>query len=139
MLVTQLKQQAENLIKLQEILEAEKACLTTKDFSTFNDILFNKQKMLNVIITLDKQLSTDQVIEQLQQDEPLNDLKKNLQQQLIDCQKLNNINGRLVELSMKSNKHLMQLITQATGTNSVTYDQKGLLNSGSLLGKNIQA
>lgn len=139
MLQTQLQQQAENLTALRATLEAEKACLTTKDFSTFNDILFNKQKMLNAIFTLDKQLSTDQVIEQLQQDEQLNSLKDALQQQLIDCQKLNSINGQLVELSMKSNKHLMQLMTQATGTNSVTYDQKGLLNGGSLLGKNIQA
>jgi len=30
-------------------------------------------------------------------------------------------------------------MTQATGKNSVTYDQKGLLQGGQLLGKNIQA
>jgi flagella synthesis protein FlgN len=40
---------------------------------------------------------------------------------------------------MKSNNHLMQLIKQATGKNSLTYDQKGGLNSARLLGKNIKA
>ena len=33
----------------------------------------------------------------------------------------------------------MQILTQAKGKNSVTYDQKGLLSGGSLLGKNIEA
>ena len=73
------------------------------------------------------------------QDESLLALKNKIEKQLSTCQKINDINGRLVELSMKSNKHLMQLMRQATGKNSVTYDQKGMLNSGTLLGKNIKA
>ena len=42
-------------------------------------------------------------------------------------------------MSMKSNKHLMQILTQAKGQNTVTYDQKGVLNRGRLLGKDIEA
>ncbi|WP_022941014.1 flagellar protein FlgN [Psychromonas hadalis] len=139
MLQTQLSQQLKNLAELQATLAEEKRCLTEKDFTAFNDTLFNKQKLLQSIATLDKQLSTEISLEQIKQSKELTTQKKNLEIQLQSCQKLNSVNGKLVELSMKSNKHLMQLITQATGQNSVTYDQKGLLKGGSLLGKNIQA
>lgn len=139
MLQTQLLQQLKNLDDLQLILEEEKLCLKEKDFSNFNQLLFNKQKSLQNIATLDKQLTTEVYLEQISQSEELTELKNRLEGTLLDCQKLNNVNGQLVQLSMKSNKHLMQLMTQATGRNSVTYDQKGALNAGQLLGKNIQA
>lgn len=139
MLHSQLSEQLKNLTDLQATLEEEKRCLTDKDFSSFDQILFDKKKLLQSIAALDKKLTTKQNIEQLQQDTELGELKNTLETHLQSCQKLNNINGKLVELSMKSNKHLMQLMTQATGTNSVTYDQKGSLNGGSLLGKNIEA
>ncbi|MCP4323031.1 MAG: flagellar protein FlgN [Psychromonas sp.] len=139
MLQTQLSQQLKNISDLQVVLEEEKRCLTEKDFTTFNDILFNKQKLLQSIATLDKQLTNKNTLEQIKQSEELTTIKNSLETELLNCQKINSVNGRLVELSMKSNKHLMQLMTQATGKNSVTYNQKGTLNAGQLLGKNIQA
>ena len=139
MLPTQLSQQSKNLTDLQLILEEEKRCLTEKDFTAFNNTLFNKQKLLQSITTLDKQLTTKVNLEKINQSDELTALKNSLETDLKNCQKLNNINGQLTKLSMKSNKHLMQLITQATGKNSVTYDRKGVLNAGQLLGKNIQA
>lgn len=139
MLQEQLSQQLKNLVTLREILEEEKRCLTEKDFSSFNDTLFNKQKSLQTIATLDKQLSTAKNLELINQSDELTELKNTLSMHLQDSQSMNIVNGKLVELSMKSNKHLMQLMTQATGKNSVTYDQKGLLQGGQLLGKNIQA
>ena len=139
MLQTQLSQQLKNITDLKTVLGEEKRCLTEKDFTTFSDILFNKQKLLQSIATLDKQLTNENTIEQINQSDELTAIKNNLETELLNCQKLNTVNGRLVELSMKSNKHLMQLMTQATGKNSVTYDQKGVLNAGQLLGKNIQA
>ena len=139
MLEQQLSQQLKNLENLQETLEEEKRCLTEKDFSSFNEILFNKQKSLQTIAILDKKISTEKNIELISQSNKLTLLKNTISEHLQSSQKLNEVNGKLVELSMKSNKHLMQLITQATGKNSVTYDQKGLLQGGQLLGKNIQA
>lgn len=139
MLEKQLSQQLINLDNLQEILEEEKRCLTEKDFSSFNDTLFNKQKSLQTIATLDKQVSTQKNLELIEQNDELTSLKNTIAERLQNSQKLNDVNGKLVALSMKSNKHLMQLMTQATGKNSVTYDQKGLLKGGQLLGKNIQA
>lgn len=139
MLETQLTQQLDNLLKLHDTLEQEKTCLTDKQFAALNDILFNKQKLLQTISTLDKTLSHAKNLDSIAQNETLSALKARVESQLMDCQKLNNINGKLVALSMKSNKHLMQLMTQATGRNSVTYDQKGLLQGGQLLGRDIQA
>tara|TARA_R110001583_G_scaffold33943_5_gene114571 strand:- start:3974 stop:4393 length:420 start_codon:yes stop_codon:yes gene_type:complete len=139
MLENKLSQQLQHIQNLQVILEEEKRCLTEKDFSSFSDILFNKQKLLQTISTLDQQLTTESNLAEIDQQTELKALKEALENLLKDCQKLNAINGRLVTLSMKSNKHFMQLMTQATGKNSITYDQKGSLNSGKLLGKNIQA
>jgi flagella synthesis protein FlgN len=139
MLQNQLSQQLQNINDLQVTLEEEKRCLTEKDFSSFNNTLFDKQKLLQSIATLDKELTTEKNLTQMSQDSELVALKSTLETQLKDCQKLNNVNGQLVTLSMKSNKYFMQLMTQATGKNSITYDQKGALNGGKLLGKNIQA
>lgn len=139
MLQTQLVKQQQNIADLQATLEEEKRCLTEKDFTTFSDTLFNKQKILQSISTLDKQLTSEGNLQLVKESNELTALKDDLEAQLIACQTLNNVNGKLVALSMKSNKHLMQLMTQATGKNSVTYDQKGALNGGQLLGKNIQA
>jgi len=139
MLEEKLSLQLDNIKALQAILEEEKRCLTEKDFTTLNNTLFNKQKSLQAIAALDKQLTSAKNIDTIDKSSELSTLKIMIEKQLIACQKLNNINGKLVELSMKSNKHLMQLLTQATGKNSVTYDQKGLLQGGQLLGKNIQA
>lgn len=139
MLETQLSQLSASLNDLQELLAEEKRCLTEKDFSSFNEILFNKQKLLQTIATLDKKLTTEQSLATINQSDELKSLKNAIEIQLKSCQKVNNVNGKLVQLSMRSNKHLMQLMTQATGKNSVTYNQKGMLKGGQLLGRNIQA
>jgi len=139
MLSAQLSQQLELIQELQITLETETTCLKEKNFSQLNDILYKKQKSLQAIAELDKVLSTDSAQKQIQSDESLLAIKSKIESQLLGCQKINAVNGKLVELSMKSNKHLMQLFKQATGKNSVTYDQKGGLNSASLLGKDIKA
>ncbi|WP_028864679.1 flagella synthesis protein FlgN [Psychromonas aquimarina] len=139
MLLSQLNQQLESINNLQTTLEEETACLKEKNFSSLNDLLFKKQKLLQAVGELDKVLSTAASQDEISADDNLSQLKQEIEQQLQACQKINDINGRLVELSMKSNKHLMQVMTQASGRNSVTYDQKGTLNSGQLLGKNIKA
>lgn len=139
MLTAQLNEQLKSVQALQLLLEAETTCLKEKDFSQLNQLLFEKQKSLQAVAELDKVLSAASSIDAIQQDTKLQALKDEIESELSACKKINDVNGQLVELSMKSNKHLMQLMKQATGKNSVTYDQKGMLNSGSLLGKNIKA
>ncbi|PKG38613.1 flagellar protein FlgN [Psychromonas sp. Urea-02u-13] len=139
MLSEQLLQQLKNITDLQVALAEEKRCLTEKDFSSFSNILFDKQKLLQNIATLDAQLSIEKTLQVIQQSAELTALKDSVETNLQACQKSNNVNGKLVELSMKSNKHLMQILKQAKGKNSITYDQKGTLNTGRLLGKDIQA
>lgn len=139
MLNTTLKQQLESIQALQKILEDEQICLKEKEFSILSDLLFQKQSSLQKIADLDKILSVATAQTEISENDNLRDLKKQVDLQLLQCQKINDVNGRLVELSMKSNKHLMQLMKQATGKNSITYDQKGMLNSATLLGENIEA
>jgi len=139
MLTEQLSQLLESIQVLQKLLEEEKLCLKEKSFENLNTLLFNKQKLLQKINSGNKAISTKDNLMLIEQDSALSALKKNIVNDLTKCQKNNEINGRLIEMSMKSNKHLMQLLTQAKGKNSITYDQKGLLNGGSLLGNNIEA
>ncbi|MCW8996195.1 MAG: flagellar protein FlgN [Psychromonas sp.] len=139
MLSAQLTQQLESIQTLEETLKEETACLKEKNFSQLNTILFKKKQLLQAIADQDKTLSIPSAQTQIEQNESLRTLKNEIEQHLSACKKINNVNGRLIELSMKSNKHLMQLMKQATGKNSITYDQKGGLSSASLLGKNITA
>lgn len=139
MLLEQLQQQLTLIQTLQLILEAETDCLKEKKFSSLKDILSNKQDTLQAIDTLDKNLSKNDLQSALQENKDLQSLKEEIDTQLRACKKSNDINGQLVALSMKSNKHLMQILKQETGKNSVTYNNKGSLTSASLLGKDIKA
>ena len=139
MLTEQLATLLESTQALQVLLEEEKTCLKEKKFDNLNTLLFNKQKLLQNINSTNALVSTEQNLAKIQEDSELSTTKANIQSRLQECKKNNEINGRLIELSMKSNKHLMQLLTQAKGKNSVTYDQKGALNRASLLGDNIEA
>ena len=139
MLTQKLTELLEAINELHHLLDEEKLCLKEKKFTNLNTLLFNKQKLLQKITNANKIISNDNYLTQIKQEPTLLALQVEIQSRLKTCQKNNNINGRLIEMSMKSNQHLMQLLTQAKGKNSVTYDQKGILNGGSLLGENIEA
>jgi len=139
MLQDQLNELLDSIKKLHQLLDDERACLKEKSFDNLNLILSNKQKQLQIISASNKEISSEDNLLLIQEDRQLSALKKDIEDSLMACQKDNEINGRLIELSMQSNKHLMQVLTQAKGKNTVTYDQKGILSSASLLGKNIQA
>ncbi|MEG3754527.1 flagellar protein FlgN [Psychromonas arctica] len=139
MLQDQLNELLDSIKKLHQLLDDERACLKEKSFDNLSLILSNKQKQLQSIAGLNKAISSEDNLYLIENNSELLSLKQDIETRLITCQKDNDINGRLIELSMQSNKHLMQVLTQAKGKNTVTYDQKGVLSSASLLGKNIQA
>jgi len=139
MLPEQLKQQLEFIHALQTILDEETTCLKEKKFTQLTAIISKKQQLLTSITELDKALATPASQQAIIENSDLLTIKNEIEQQLTECKKSNSINGKVIELSMKSNKHLMQIMTQATGKNSVTYDRKGGLNSASLMGKDIKA
>ncbi|TEW46023.1 flagella synthesis protein FlgN [Psychromonas algicola] len=139
MLLEKLSELLETTQALQALLEEEKQCLTVKSFGQLNTLLFNKQKLLQKIGASDKTISTEENLTIIESDQTLSHLKEDIEDRLRECKKNNEINGQLIEMSMKSNKHLMQILTQTKGQNTVTYDQKGVLNRGSLLGKDIEA
>lgn len=139
MLEQQLLQLLESTQALKTVIDNEQLCLKEKNFENLNSLLTNKQDLLKTIHHADKQLSTEENLLLISNDEQLSSLRNKIEEQLQACKKINEINGQLIEMSLKSNKHLMQILTQAKGQNSVTYDQKGLLNSASLLGKDIKA
>lgn len=139
MLLDQLSQQQEFIHALQAVLDEETDCLKEKNFTQLTAIISKKQQLLTSITELDKSLATPASQKIIIEDNDLTAIKNNIEQKLTECKKSNDINGKIIELSMKSNKHLMQIMKQVTGKNSVTYDRKGGLNSASLMGKDIKA
>ena len=53
-----------------------------------------------------------------------------LQAKLEACQEQNNLNGRLLELSIISNRRLASFLSKLRDSNSLTYDAKGNTRSG---------
>jgi flagella synthesis protein FlgN len=139
MLSDQLSQQLEYIHALQSVLDEETACLKEKNFTQLTAIISKKQQLLVSITELDKSLATPASQKAIIEDNDLIVIKSDIEQKLTKCKKSNSINGQIIERSMKSNKHLMQIMKQVTGKNSVTYDRKGGLNSASLMGKDIKA
>ncbi|WP_094751641.1 flagellar export chaperone FlgN [Psychromonas sp. CD1] len=137
--IGKLNQQLILINELHCTLKQETTCLKEKSFSNLNEILKQKKQKLTLISELDSALSNSTSLQQIETSEEAKKIKKEILIILEKCQYINNINGKLVEVGMRSNKHLTQLIKQATGKNSITYDQKGMLHGGLLLGKNIQA
>ena len=53
-----------------------------------------------------------------------------LQAKLEACQEQNNLNGRLLELSIVSNRRLASFLSKLRDSSSLTYDAKGNTRSG---------
>ena len=53
-----------------------------------------------------------------------------LREKLDACQEQNDLNGRLLELSIVSNRRLASFLSKLRDRNSLTYDAKGNTRSG---------
>lgn len=139
MLLDKLSELLKYTQQLSDLLEQERQCLKEKSFDNLNTLLMQKKSLLQAINDTNQQVSTEENLQLIIESDQLSSKKNEIEFHLQTCHKNNNINGQLIAMSMKSNKHLMQLLTLAKGQNSVTYDQEGALNRASLLGDNIEA
>lgn len=120
--------QDDYLTQMQGILEEEFRLLEQHQALALPALTERKQQLLTAIETLDKTLA--EMPELALQLAAYPDEMVQLREKLDACQTQNDINGRLLELSIVSNRRLATFLSQLRDRNSLTYDAKGNTRSG---------
>jgi len=120
--------QDDYLSQMQGILEEEFSLLEQHQALALPALTERKQLLLAAIETLDKTLA--EMPELALQLAAYPDEMTQLREKLDACQTQNDINGRLLELSIVSNRRLATFLSQLRDRNSLTYDAKGNTRSG---------
>ncbi|MFM5562797.1 flagella synthesis protein FlgN [Aeromonas veronii] len=120
--------QDDYLSQMQGILEEEFSLLEQHQALALPALTERKQQLLAAIETLDKTLA--EMPELALQLAAYPDEMALLRAKLDACQTQNDINGRLLELSIVSNRRLATFLSQLRDRNSLTYDAKGNTRSG---------
>lgn len=127
-LVELLHAQDDNLSQMQGLLAEEFNLLKAHRALALPALADRKQQLLVAIETLDKTLAGQPDLQQRLGAFP--DQLQALQAKLEACQEQNNLNGRLLELSIVSNRRLASFLSKLKDSNSLTYDAKGNTRSG---------
>ena len=123
-----LRAQDDNLSQMQGLLAEEFDLLKAHRTLALPALADRKQQLLVAIETLDKTLAELPDLQQ-QLDAFPSELQA-LQAKLGACQEQNDLNGRLLELSIISNRRLASFLSKLRDSNSLTYDAKGNTRSG---------
>ncbi|MDX7708538.1 flagellar protein FlgN [Aeromonas caviae] len=123
-----LRAQDDNLSQMQGLLAEEFDLLKAHRALTLPALADRKQQLLVAIETLDKTLA--ELPDLKQQLSAFPTQLQALQAKLEACQEQNNLNGRLLELSIVSNRRLASFLSKLRDSSSLTYDAKGNTRSG---------
>ncbi|MEG0007246.1 flagella synthesis protein FlgN [Aeromonas lusitana] len=120
--------QDEYLSQMQAILAEEFDLLKQHQALALPALAERKQQLLATIEALDKRLAELPDLRQQLAAFPAE--LSALQTKLDACQEQNDLNGRLLELSIISNRRLASFLSKMRDRNSMTYDAKGNTRSG---------
>ncbi len=123
-----LRAQDDNLSQMQGLLAEEFDLLKAHRALALPALADRKQQLLVAIETLDKTLAELPDLQQQLGAFPTQ--LQSLQAKLEACQEQNNLNGRLLELSIVSNRRLASFLSKLRDSSSLTYDAKGNTRSG---------
>ena len=123
-----LRAQDDNLSQMQGLLAEEFDLLTAHRALALPALADRKQQLLVAIEMLDKTLAELPDLQQQLGAFPTQ--LQSLQAKLEACQEQNNLNGRLLELSIVSNRRLASFLSKLRDSSSLTYDAKGNTRSG---------
>jgi flagella synthesis protein FlgN len=131
-----LERQKQILNKLDKLLKDEFAALKNRQAFSLPQISQQKQKLLNELN------ANDEAIGKLPERDELKTTYREhvacIQKMLENCQRQNAVNGRLIQLSIASNRRLGMTLSKIKDRNSLTYDDKGSTHSSSSSGMDIQ-
>ena len=123
-----LRAQDDNLSQMQGLLAEEFDLLKAHRALALPALADRKQQLLVAIEMLDKTLADLPDLQQQLGAFPTQ--LQSLQAKLEACQEQNNLNGRLLELSIVSNRRLASFLSKLRDSSSLTYDAKGNTRSG---------
>ena len=123
-----LRDQDNNLSQMQGLLAEEFDLLKAHRALALPALADRKQQLLVAIEMLDKTLAELPDLQQQLGAFPTQ--LQALQAKLEACQEQNNLNGRLLELSIVSNRRLASFLSKLRDSSSLTYDAKGNTRSG---------
>lgn len=123
-----LNAQDEYLSQMQAILAEEFDLLKQHQALALPALAERKQQLLATIEALDKRLAELPDLQQQLAAFPTQ--LSALQTKLDACQEQNDLNGRLLELSIISNRRLASFLSKMRDRSSMTYDAKGNTRSG---------
>ncbi|MFM5792958.1 flagella synthesis protein FlgN [Aeromonas caviae] len=118
-----LRAQDDNLSQMQGLLAEEFDLLKAHRALALPALADRKQQLLVAIEMLDKTLAELPDLQQQLGAFPAQ--LQALQAKLEACQEQNNLNGRLLELSIVSNRRLASFLSKLRDSSSLTYDAKG--------------
>lgn len=123
-----LRAQDNNLSQMQGVLAEEFDLLKQHRALALPALAERKQQLLTAIEALDKTLAEQPDLRQQLSAFPAQ--LQALQSKLDACQEQNDLNGRLLELSIISNRRLASFLSKLRDSSSLTYDAKGNTRSG---------
>ena len=122
-----LKAQDGVLDRLAQILKNEFALLKERKALDLTKINEEKSQCLLDLQQNDQSLRLHSEKERLATD--LVKIKDLLNNKLKECQKQNNINGRLIEINLAANRRLAQALIDIQDVSTMTYDNSGNKNA----------
>ncbi len=133
-----LTQQLQNIQQLIEILHAEKNTLQQHIPTDLVKISEQKSILLTAIDTLDKQCKALPDYQNYITDDKYAELLLVIKETLQECQKLNNINGTIIDHSSLAIERMQNKILENRSKSSITYTNKGK-KQGNTLGRSFKA
>lgn len=135
---TSLAQQLENIQQLIVILHAEKNTLQQHIPSDLVKISEQKSTLLTAIDTLDKACKALPDYQTYLASSKYSELLITIRESLQECQKLNTINGTIIDHSSLAIERMQNKLLENRNKSSMTYTNKGK-KQGSTLGRSFKA
>ncbi|MFT5807523.1 MAG: flagella synthesis protein FlgN [Moritella dasanensis] len=109
--------------QLLALLTAEKSALESRDVTALEKLSQEKQQRITQIAELDVKISQHADAAALQS--TYLSEKQQIETELTQCQELNDVNGKLIELNLRNTKRLTDTIIRSRSRNNITYDKLG--------------
>ncbi|QUM77608.1 flagellar protein FlgN [Moritella sp. 24] len=109
--------------QLLALLTAEKSALESRNVTALEKLSQDKQQKIMQIAELDVKIgqhtdAAELLTTYLSQ-------KQQIEADIRECQELNDVNGKLIELNLRNTKRLTDTIIRSRSRNNITYDKLG--------------
>lgn len=134
-----LKDQENTLDELYHLLENERRALRSRDISVISMLAEQKSRLMVKLQGNDQKIRLNPQAELLKT--TFRDKVDFLKNRLCECKKLNEINGRIISLSLNSTRKVSALLMQVRDrtTRNLTYNDKGCTTARGPMRLNIEA